>query len=140
MAKNNMRSIEKLEARFLDLKKQIDELDKEKKQTGEDLIALMTEEGIKETLGIDGFALRLNEKLECDYDADTYEYVERNELAPLFTSAMKISYNKVMQLNKKNAFTLAQFTRIQKGAGEIETAYTLTQFKQKEEKEDPVKA
>jgi hypothetical protein len=138
MAKSKMLSIEKLEARYHALKMQIDKLEVEKKDVSIDLINLLIGEEMKETPGIEGYAYRLIAKLETDYDRDTQDYVIRNELAPLFTPPMKITYAKVMDLNKKNKLTLAQFTRIQKGALDIQPRYSLTQFKQKEETEEAV--
>jgi hypothetical protein len=119
-----------VEKRF-DLMDRIETLEVEKKNIGETLEAALRQAGMTESPAVQGRAFRLQEKLECFYSKDAYNYAENNKIIHLFTPPPKITRAKVFEASKKAKITLAQFTRLQKCAGKEEKVYTLVQFQVK---------
>ena len=112
----------------------IERMEAEKSNLGEQIVKAMQKNGVKQAFGTEA-GYRLQEKLECTYNDDAYGYAKRNGLEPIFTPPPKITRAKVMEANKKNLLTLAQFKRLQKGAGPLQTAYSLVSIPKPEEKE-----
>jgi hypothetical protein len=105
--------------------KQIDELELQKKELADRIVAEMQTRKVTKAMGTGDKGYHLTEAIKADYAAKAVDYAIKQGIVHLFTPPPKITRAKVMDYLKKKNITMGQFKGLQRFAGKDYPEFTL---------------